>query len=835
MKKRCFFLAAALLIFGCPAVSPLDENTKLNESNFMYEALSGNRPVPPADITVTTVMTDEGAVPVVSWVPDEKAVQYNIYRKKADEEKWTLLETVYGDTYTDSSINGLRYSGTYDYAVTAVDMFGRESFMPNEATVALANPDYHETANLLDVSKGTFAAVSVGGKVIVPPNKLGILLTIEADKDISAYLIQRSEGGGSPTTVAAAWKPDREPVLSAVYSTDVYYYMDVPPNQGVMYTYKITPIGEGGIVGQDSPTGQDKKDGFVYPGAVIAESGISSPAGSLTIPVTVSGETGGATVAFKVLYAAEESAASYNTLDVSHYTLSGSAPNFELDLTDGISTILDALFESSATAGNVWFQIVAQYASSGSLSTDAMASDTFEVLVKDASSTLMELPRNVQVTDGSWNGSEVETPVTITWAGSNDAAIKVYTVYRATRLNWDNGNDQTSWTIVNTVARNTSGHTFTDTTIEAPGAYFYKINPTGAADVPTENNGSLDAFVKAAVLPPAPTVTVDTQSDETGIPLNWNSLNGVSSYKVEVKGPTAASFSEAERTPSTSFKYQTTVPGRFTFKVVPVVEFFNKSGSIAEKFGPASEEKSGAVKLSDTKWIRLVMQTMMKGQGTIQPDRKTQYTWGGSYSSEYSNAEDTVMWSARSYQSHGENDKYQVYKFAGYTDANNAVSVDGILFHLYFSRSGAVAGFNGFEQGIGQYLSFSSSSDKWLAKGYNNTDADNVDKQPGPITVTGVYPGELQVWAKNNVSGVSDWNQALTYINAESGQPGLVVVGDCTDWQSYEYNSWLDSEYGFGTVVSSNPGINTSTAYSVKRSGASAFTNYSYSQVGALQ
>lgn len=834
MKKTLFFLAAALLIFGCPAVSPLDENTKLNESNFMYEALSGNRPVPPADITVTTVMTDEGAVPVVSWVPDEKAVQYNIYRKKAGEEKWTLLETVYGDTYTDSSINGLRYSGTYDYAVTAVDMFGRESFMPNAATVALANPDYHETANLLDVSKGTFAAVSVGGEVIVPPNKLGILLTIEADKDISAYLIQRSEGGGSPTTVAAAWKPDREPVLSAVYSTDVYYYMDVPPNQGVMYTYKITPIGEGGIVGQDSATGQDKKDGFVYPGAVIAESGISSPAGSLTIPVTVNGETGGATVTFKVLYAAEESAASYDELDVSYYTLSGSAPDFTLDLTNGISTILTTLFKS-ATAGNVWFQIVAEYARSGSLSTEAMASDTFEVVVKDASSTLLELPRNVQVTDGGWNGSEVETPVTITWAGSNDAAITVYTVYRATRLNWNNGNDdQTSWTLVNTVERNTSGHTFTDTTIDAPGAYFYKINPTGTADVQTENNGSLDAFVKAAVLPPAPTVTVNTQSDESGIPLNWNSLDGASSYKVEVKGPTAASFSEAERTSSISFKYQTMVPGSFTFKVVPVVEFFNKSDSIAEKFGPASEEKSGAVKLSDTKWIKLVMQTMMKGQGTIVPDRKTQYNWGGSYRSEYSNAENTVMWSARGYWDLGENDKYQVYKFAGYKDSNNAVSVDGILFHLYFSRSGNL-GSSGFEKGVGLYLSFSSSSDKWLAKGYNNTDANAVDKQPGNITVTGVYPGELQIWAKNNVSGVSDWDQALTYINAESGQPGLVVVGDCTDWRSYEYIGWVGDEYGFGTVASENPGINTSTAYSIKRSGASGFTNYSYSQVGALQ
>lgn len=815
MKKTLFFLAAALLIFGCPAVSPLDENTKLNESNFMYESLSGNRPVPPADITVTTVMTDEGAVPVVSWVPDEKAVQYNIYRKKAGEEKWTLLETVYGDTYTDSSINGLRYSGTYDYAVTAVDMFGRESFMPNAATVALANPDYHETANLLDVSKGTFAAVSVGGEVIVPPNKLGILLTIEADKDISAYLIQRSVGGGSPTTVAAAWKPDREPVLSAVYSTDVYYYMDVPPNQGVMYTYKITPIGEGGIVGQDSATGQDKKDGFVYPGAVIAESGISSPAGSLTIPVTVNGETGGATVTFKVLYAAEESAASYDELDVSYYTLSGSAPDFTLDLTNGISTILTTLFKS-ATAGNVWFQIVAEYARSGSLSTEAMASDTFEVVVKDASSTLLELPRNVQVTDGGWNGSEVETPVTITWAGSNDAAITVYTVYRATRLNWNNGNDdQTSWTLVNTVERNTSGHTFTDTTIDAPGAYFYKINPTGTADVQTENNGSLDAFVKAAVLPPAPTVTVNTQSDESGIPLNWNSLDGASSYKVEVKGPTDASFSEAERTPSTSFKYQTTVPGNFTFKVVPVVEFINKSSMIAEKFGPASEEKSGAVKLSDVAWIRLVMQTMMKGQASL-PDRSNSVTGEKVSFSKYS----TILTTS------DHNEAFQAYCFSGYEDVNNSIKVQGVLFHIYLGRNDT-----------GLCVSYSGGIDSWKPD-YDDTN----DKKSGTISIDGVYPGEIQVWGKNIISKYYDpeefWTDshpAMSYIKPASGKVGIYIIDDYADWQNFSELDYLKSSWGFIEIGNKQVPINTSTAYSIKRSGQSSFTNYNFSQVGALQ
>ena len=226
------------------------------------------------------------------------------------------------------------------------------------------------------------------------------------------------------------------------------------------------------------------------------------------------------------------------------------------------------------------------------------------------------------------------------------------------------------------------------------------------------------------------------------------------------------------------------------------------------------------------------MQTMMKGQGTIA-DRSTDFEVGGAENR--NNADATVSFGARGYFSYGKNDKYQVYKFTGYQDGNKAVSISGILFHLYFTRSVDRIWALDYEKGTGLYLTFSQPADKWRANGYNNDGADDVDQIPGTITVGGVYPGELQVWAKNNIFNSADWDAALSLINASQGQTGICIIGDYTDWRSYEYNEWVADAYGFKTVVSETPGINTSTAYSIKRSGQSSFTNYSFSQVRALQ
>ncbi|MDY3939863.1 MAG: hypothetical protein SOZ27_06285 [Spirochaetia bacterium] len=831
MKKTgLVFLLAVLL--GCPAVSPLDENTKLNQSDSVYEALTGNRPTPPTNITVTKTLTKEGDVPTVSWIPTAKAVSYNVYRKKGADGEFALLKTVYGDSLYDDSVNGMHYSGTYYYTVTSVDMYDRESFRPNPVSVALSSPLYTAYANLLSVSQGSFAEVKEGSTVIVPANKLGILLKIEADPKIPSYQIQYrpSSSSGSWDLVAEAFTPDTAAISDPVSGKNVYYFMHVPSRQGVMYTYRITPIGEGGIVGQSHPSGGDMKDGFVYPSAVIDRNKIESYAGVCRIPVSVTGETGGAAVSFD-LKTAEEEAGPYTVVNDGVSVNDNQNGSYTLDLSGAIEKLVGG---DAGMSKEIYIQAVAKFTKSGGSAVETVPSGTVGVVLIKQGADSMELPKDIQVTHGKWNNEGISSPVTISWAGTSDPAVTVYRVYRTNRLVFRDGTDSTSWgSVVGTVAKNEDGsrHTFTDNTADAAGGYFYKINPSDS-NIETQNNTSENSFVRAAFIPEeVPVLTVNTQTSETHIPVSWTTVPGAGRYRLQFKTPTGTSFSDAKSLTGASFDYSTATPGNFTFRVIPQIEFSNSGNVVATVDCPASGDAEGAVKLSDVKWIKLVMQTMMEGQGTIA-DRSTSFDKGGAATR--SNTDSTVSWGARGYNSYGENDKYQVYKFAGYKDSNNAVTVDGILFHLYFTRSADLIN-TGFKKGVGLYLSFSSSADEWLATGYNNPEADAKDKLPGNITVSGVYPGELQIWAKNNVSGVSDWNQALTYINAASGQPGPVVVGDCTDLRSYEYIGWVGDEYGFGTVVSENPGINTSTAYSVKRSGASAFTNYSYSQVGALQ
>lgn len=839
-RKSILFLILAVFI-GCPTVSPLDDGAQLKQSEFLYESLTGNRPAPPTDIQVTTEMTEKGDVPTVSWVPSAAAIHYNVYRKDGSQAaEWQLLTTATGDEYTDSSINGLIYSGTYYYTVTAVDMYERESFMPNAVLLKLRDPKFNVSANLISASQGAFDEVrdTDTNQIVMPENKLGILLKIEYNEKIPSYLIQRSSGSSTFETVAEAWTPDRDPMQDPVSGKEVYYYMDVPPAQGVLYTYKITPIGEGGIVGEESKTGLDKKDGFVYPGAVIGT--VESYAGTLRLPVTVSGEKGkGVTVDFKVRWSETETFDNPAEISGSDIKKTGSGDAYTLDISEQIGSLL-----GGNDGKTVWLQVAAIYKTAGDgVGKEAIASETVEVKVIKAGADMLAVPTVTVAQHGRIQGDKMTQTVKLRWNDGNDPKIGGYLIYRADRLSYTSASDDnTDWVPLESikVENPNASYEYEDSSISAAGTYFYKVNPTTAGDgdnvIETENNATVNAFARAAVFNNvAPTLTVDTQTSKSGIPLEWTTVGGAGEYKVMKKSPTESNFTEAASVQGSSHHYNTNVPGNFTFKVTPVAIFTNtNNGTVLGRVEAAdltSAEVSGAVKLSDKEWIKLVMQTMMKGQGTIANRSTNSFNKGAE---NRNNADATVSFGAKTYYSYGENDKYQVYKFTGYKDSNNAVSVDGILFHLYFSRSGNW-GSSGFEKGVGLYLSFSSSSDKWLANGYNNDDADAVDKQPGNITVSGVYPGELQIWGKNNVSGVSDWDQALTYINAASGQPGPVVVGDCTDWRSYEYIGWVGDEYGFGTVASENPGINTSTAYSVKRSGASGFTNYSYKQVGALE
>lgn len=836
-RKSILFLILAVFI-GCPTVSPLDDGAQLKQSEFLYESLTGNRPAPPTDIQVTTEMTEKGDVPTVSWVPSAEAIHYNVYRKDGSQAaEWQLLTTATGDEYTDSSINGLIYSGTYYYTVTAVDMYERESFMPNAVLLKLRDPKFDVSANLISASRGAFDEVrdSVTNQVVMPENKLGVLLKIEYNEKIPSYLIQRSSGSSTFETVAEAWTPDRDPMQDPVSGKEVYYYMDVPPAQGVLYTYKITPIGEGGIVGKESETGLDKKDGFVYPGAVIGT--VESYAGTLRLPVTVSGEKGDSvTVDFKVRWSETETFDNPAEISGNDVGKTGEGDAYTLDISGQINSLL-----GETLGKTVWIQVAAIYKAAGDgVGKEAIASETVEVTVIKAGADVLEVPTVTVAQHGRIQDGKMTQTVKLRWNGGNDPNIGGYLIYRADRLSYTSASvDNTNWVPLESrkVENPNASYEFEDSSISAAGTYFYKVNPTtdveGDDVIETQNNATVNAFARAAVFDnTAPTLTVSTQTIESGIPLSWTTVGGAGEYKVMKKSPTESDFTEAASVQTSEHHYNTTVPGNFTFKVTPVARFTN-NGTVLERVEAddlTSAEVSGAVKLSDTKWIKLVMQTMMEGQGTIA-DRSTNYINGGAETR--LNTAKTVAFGARGYDSHGENDKYQVYQFIGYQDGNKAIKINGVLYHLYFTH----------HEGI--FLTYSSQ--KWLNV-YNGTSADTQDKEPGSIMIDGTYPGEIRIWAKNNIAALKDdWGNAETnYINAAQGKTGVYIVGDyseCPD-SMQECAEWIgeissgypwSSGYGFKTAMSDNPGINTSTAYSIKRSGQSSFTNYNFDQVGALQ
>ena len=836
-RKSILFLILAVFI-GCPTVSPLDDGAQLKQSEFLYESLTGNRPAPPTDIQVTTEMTEKGDVPTVSWVPSAEAIHYNVYRKDGSQAaEWQLLTTATGDEYTDSSINGLIYSGTYYYTVTAVDMYERESFMPNAVLLKLRDPKFDVSANLISASRGAFDEVrdSVTNQVVMPENKLGVLLKIEYNEKIPSYLIQRSSGSSTFETVAEAWTPDRDPMQDPVSGKEVYYYMDVPPAQGVLYTYKITPIGEGGIVGKESETGQDKKDGFVYPGAVIGT--VESYAGTLRLPVTVSGVKGDSvTVDFKVRWSETETFDNPAEISGNDVGKTGSGDAYTLDISGQIDSLL-----GDDLGKTVWIQVAAIYKAAGDgVGKEAIASETVEVTVIQAGADVLAVPTVTVAQHGRIQGDKMTQTVKLRWNGGNDPNIGWYRIYRADRLSYTSASvDTTKWTLVNSieVENPNASYEYEDSSISAAGTYFYKVNPTttGEGDnaIETQNNAKEESFARAAVFDnTAPTLTVSTQTSESGIPLSWTTVGGAGEYKVMKKAPTESNFTEAASVQTSSHHYNTTVPGNFTFKVTPVAIFTNNGTTVLGRVTAddlTSAEVSGAVKLSDTAWIKLVMQTMMEGQGTI-PNRSTNFSNGGAETR--LNSDSTVAFGARGYGTNGENDKYQVYQFIGYQDGNKAIKINGVLYHLYFTH----------HEGI--FLTYSSQ--KWLNV-YNGTSADTQDKEPGNITVSGVYPGEIQIWAKNNIdTEKGNWkDSALTYINAAQGKTGVYIVGDysecpdsmpeCAEWIGEIASSWFSSGYGFKTAMSTSPGINTSTAYSIKRSGQSSFTNYDFDQVGALQ
>ena len=117
-----------------------------------------------------------------------------------------------------------------------------------------------------------------------------------------------------------------------------------------------------------------------------------------------------------------------------------------------------------------------------------------------------------------------------------------------------------------------------------------------------------------------------------------------------------------------------------------------------------------------------------------------------------------------------------------------------------------------------------------------NKESDAIDKPVGTIKVAGIYPGEIQVFGKNNVAAVfSDWENTAkpNLIEPAEGEIGIILAGDFPGWKTHMPEELPTDEWGFFSLGTFDSNI--SSAYSIKRSGQSSFTNYNFSDVGALQ
>lgn len=814
MKKTCLFFLVAVL-FGCPAVSPIDENTKLNQSNSVYEALTGNKPTPPANITVTATPSgdnEKGDFPVISWSPDKNAVAYKVYRRKEGEKEYKLIANVSTCDYYSDTINGRHDSGTYYYAVTSVDMFGRESFFPNAILFNLVSPENRLKTELIAVSQGGFQDVKDNNnQTVVYSNKLGVLLTFRANPEIYAYRIQVQEKGAAGWSNAEfAYKPPMNPISVPGQDGAQYYYMHTPARQGVKYEYRILPVNKDGILGEAS----NVLDGFVYPPAVAGK--IVTDVGVCCIPVTVSGETGGIIPEYVVQWAENESGP-FQAIDKGNVNWESG----EVALTEnGLKSILENL-GPDVYVGNVYIRVMAKYAVSGTSQIyETVPCEAQLVNLIKPGADILPFPSDVSISNGIHDGTIMTTPVVITWTGSTAAAnLKGYRVYRTNQLFFSDENKDkgTTWTFLKFIGKESGpGYRFEDNLIDRVGGYIYKINPTSdsASDTGSDNNSSLDSFAYAAVFgKTAPVLSAQNQNENfDNIQLTWEdtSSSDISGYRLYVSQPKdigTENFSEySGLRVGSSFTYPADrTPGQFRFKIAPVIEIQTADGKKIKEFqGAFSNVAEGAIALSNEDWIRLVMNTILDGQESV-PNKTWSTTSGGTGATPRNNGVKngdvyTVEFMERSYGLYGQDDKYQGYRFSGWSDENKAVSIQGILYHLHFTWTDS-----GYDDGC--YLSFSADYGVgWYNMETSNANDSKVNLKSGNIIIEGIYPGILQVWGKNNVS---------SNFEARKAARGPYLIAD---YPTVKYDfKWLKDGYGFKDLES--PAINTAKAYTITRNG----------------
>lgn len=787
-----FLILAAFAAVSC---APAAVWTDSPEREHLYAAVTRNALLPPEEFSVTL----EGLSPRLTWKEREGADGYRIYRAAGGGGEWHPVTSlpVSGNTFTDAEISVTTHSGIWRYAAASVNDAGTEGFRSPEAAVTVFAPEYRETVRILSASAGGFPHREGG----VDPLSAVRVMFAPANGAEAYAVLRREPGKGSQLLTEAAeivaadaeFPDDRTgvPVGRAVC------YYDKTARPGIVYSYRIVPIDGWGRYGRES----EAVEGFIFPNPQTEAWDVAAE--KAAVRVFIPSEFRQKVRAFEVRFRDDNEKEEISRVFDLRYELPDALVLTEAEirsLLDGresrwLNTAVAVLFEDGE--GDVL--------SSG-------LSGEQSVLFFSRESSSLPVPSSVTVTHGKRSETgTADSPVVLKWKKPSDTRIRGYRIYRTDRLLFEAGVDRSEWSLpVGDVATESFSEfvTWTDSSVDRFGAFYYKINPYADENTETQNNRSAASFACAAVFPvelPPLKASVRTYTDK--VRLSWSEIPGIDtfhfhSYPKQIGTDLHIRFAEAgfEGAESSFYDFMLTTPGPVNFRYEPVVVFTDGNRELGSVSGGYSAAAVGAVELSTPEWVRYVMTTVADGQRTIPvSSRKHNVQWKTGTLSFYRRYA-TLSWT------YG----YDLFGFANYADRNGAVTVSGTLAHIYYKKKDEFLNF-----------SFSVACPMPLSESVLKN-IDSTPKGAGYLTVSGLYPGKLYIWGANQGAEGADRAEGLLPGREFPHPLGLsCTVGFATD-------------YGFDFSYPAGIDYAGETTYAAVRDGSSGFEAVSYDSVGSI-
>lgn len=790
-----FLILAAVTSVAC---APSAVWTDSPEREHLYAAVTRNALLPPEEFSVTL----DGVSPRLTWKERAGAAGYRVYRAAGSGGEWHPVTTapVTGTSFTDKEISLRTHSGVWRYAVTSVNEAGREGFRSAEAAVTVFAPDYRETVRVLSASAGGFLSETDG---VVVTDAVRVIFIPAAGAHAYAVL-RREPGKGSQLLTEAAEIVEAARVLSGSGETvegasvnGAVCYYDKSAQAGIVYNYRIVPIDSLGRYGRES----EEVEGFVFPKPQTEAWDVSAE--KAAVRVFVPSEFRQRVTAFEIRFR-----------DASN----GETVSRVFDLRYGFSDnlVLSEAEIRSLLAGKEsrWLDVSVSVLF-GDANGEVLASGGSaeqSVLFFSRESSSLPVPSAISVSHGSRqrNGS-VDSPVVLKWKKPSDSRIRGYRIYRTERLLFDGGTDRSEWdSPVADVATESFSEfvSWSDSSFDRFGAFYYKINPYADENTETQNNRTVASFACAAVFPselPPLRASVRTFTDK--VRLSWNEIPGIEtyhfhSYPKQIGEDLHIRFAkaESETIESCFYDFLLTTPGAVNFRYEPVVIFSDGTRELGSVSGGYSEPAVGAVELKTSDWVQYVMVTVADGQRTIPADSRKHNVQCKTGNVSFYRRYTALSWT------YG----YDLYGFSNYPDRNGAVTVSGTMAHIYYKKKDE---FLNFSFSVGCPMPLSESMLKNI---------DTAQKGAGYLTVSGLYPGKLYVWGRNRGAEAAD--------SAEGLLPGREFPNprelSCTDS--------FAADYGFDFSYPSGIGYRGETVYAAVRDGESGFEAVPYDSVGSI-